>query len=304
MRRSWVLVLGLAALAACSSGGGEPRQERDLPERITVSSAAFDAGGTIPRRYTCVGENLSPPLRWSGVPEGTAGIALVVDDPDASRGTYVHWVLIGLDPATDGLAEGAVPAGARQLPNSAGDAAWAELSERLEISERTLRRACSALREIEGHGPLANAAAMLARALLLQGRDDEAEALAEECAAVAPDSQRDAQIKHREIRAVVLARRAASLASRGKPDEAAALAAQAERLVRDAVALGEQSEQLDSRAQALYDLAEVLGRAGRWDEAEEALAQARDLWLQKGNLVSARKAPLLVAELRQAGSAA
>jgi hypothetical protein len=124
--RRWVLVLmaGLAALAACSSGGGEPVRERDLPERITVSSAAFDPGGTIPRRYTCSGENLSPPLRWSGVPEGTAGLALVVDDPDAPRGTYVHWVLVGLDPAAGGLAEGAVPARARQLPNSAGKAAW------------------------------------------------------------------------------------------------------------------------------------------------------------------------------------
>jgi Raf kinase inhibitor-like YbhB/YbcL family protein len=124
--RRWVLMLmvGLAMLAACSSGGGESIKERDLPERITVSSAAFGAGGTIPRRYTCAGENLSPPLRWSGVPQGTAGIALVVDDPDAPSGTFVHWLLIGLDPATGGLAEGAVPAGARQLPNSAGDAAW------------------------------------------------------------------------------------------------------------------------------------------------------------------------------------
>jgi Raf kinase inhibitor-like YbhB/YbcL family protein len=124
--RRWLLVLmaGLAGLAACSSGGGQPRRERDLPERITVSSAAFADGAAIPRRFTCEGENVSPPLRWSGVPEGAAGVALVVDDPDAPRGTYVHWVLVGLGPATEGLAEGAVPAGVRQLPNSAGDAAW------------------------------------------------------------------------------------------------------------------------------------------------------------------------------------
>jgi hypothetical protein len=122
--RRLVLVLSVAALAACSSGGGEAIKDRDLPERITVSSSAFAAGGAIPGRYTCAGDNLSPPLRWSGVPEGTAGVALVVDDPDAPRGTFVHWVLVGLDPATGGLAEGAVPAGARQLPNSAGDAAW------------------------------------------------------------------------------------------------------------------------------------------------------------------------------------
>jgi Raf kinase inhibitor-like YbhB/YbcL family protein len=124
--RRWMLVLmvGLVGLAACSSGGGEPRAEHDLPERIRVSSAAFADGAAIPPRFTCKGENVSPPLRWSGVPEGTAGIALVVDDPDAPRGTFVHWVLTGLDPASDGLAEGAVPAGARQLPNSDKKAGW------------------------------------------------------------------------------------------------------------------------------------------------------------------------------------
>jgi Raf kinase inhibitor-like YbhB/YbcL family protein len=120
----WLLAVGLAGLVGCSSGGGGPREERDLPERIVVSSAGFDAGGVIPRRFTCAGENVSPPLRWSGVPDGTAAVALVVDDPDAPRGTYVHWVVIGLDPATARLDEGAVPAGARQLPNSAGKAAW------------------------------------------------------------------------------------------------------------------------------------------------------------------------------------
>jgi hypothetical protein len=124
--RRWLLVLMavLAALAGCSRGGGESIEERDLPARITVSSAAFADGAAIPERFTCAGENVSPPLRWSGVPEGTAGVALVVDDPDAPRGTFVHWVVVGLDPATEGLDEGAVPAGARQLPNSAGDAAW------------------------------------------------------------------------------------------------------------------------------------------------------------------------------------
>jgi Raf kinase inhibitor-like YbhB/YbcL family protein len=58
------------------------------------------------------------------VAAGTAEVALVVDDPDAPRGTFVHWVVTGLDPADGRLAEGAVPPGARQLPNSAGKAAW------------------------------------------------------------------------------------------------------------------------------------------------------------------------------------
>jgi Raf kinase inhibitor-like YbhB/YbcL family protein len=122
--RWWLLVLGLVGLAACSSGGGAPREERALPEGIAVSSPAFATGAAIPQRFTCEGENVSPPLAWSGVAAGTAEVALVVDDPDAPRGTFVHWVVTGLDPADGRLAEGAVPPGARQLPNSAGKAAW------------------------------------------------------------------------------------------------------------------------------------------------------------------------------------
>src|SRR5215216_4283594 len=120
----WLLVLGLAGLAACSSGAGTPRAERALPEPISVSSPAFAAGAAIPDRFTCEGDNRSPPLRWSGVPAGTVEVALVVDDPDAPRGTYVHWVLLAMSPADTELAEGAVPAGARQVRNSAGEAAY------------------------------------------------------------------------------------------------------------------------------------------------------------------------------------
>jgi hypothetical protein len=83
----WLLVLGLAGLAACSSGAGAPRAERALPEPIAISSPAFTAGAAIPQRFTCDGDNRSPPLGWSGVPAGTAEVALVVDDPDAPRGT-------------------------------------------------------------------------------------------------------------------------------------------------------------------------------------------------------------------------
>jgi Raf kinase inhibitor-like YbhB/YbcL family protein len=121
----WLLVLSLAGLAACSSGDGQPRAERALPEPITVSSPAFTQGAAIPVRFTCEGDNLSPPLAWLGVPAGTVQIALVVDDPDAPRGTYVHWVVAGLDPASAELAEGALPSGVQQVRNSAGTAAYA-----------------------------------------------------------------------------------------------------------------------------------------------------------------------------------
>ncbi|MDR4508616.1 MAG: YbhB/YbcL family Raf kinase inhibitor-like protein [Candidatus Brocadiaceae bacterium] len=63
---------------------------------IEVKSAAFDEGGMIPKKYTCDGEDISPPLSWSAVPSGTKSIALISDDPDAPMGTWVHWVLYDL----------------------------------------------------------------------------------------------------------------------------------------------------------------------------------------------------------------
>jgi len=120
-----LLAVGLLAVAACSSGGGSRGPERELPETMTVSSPAFPPEAAIPVRFTCSGAEVSPPLIWSKIPEGTAELALVVDDPDAPGGTYVHWVVAHLDPKQGGLAEGALPAGATQLRNSAGEAAWA-----------------------------------------------------------------------------------------------------------------------------------------------------------------------------------
>lgn len=71
-----------------------------------LQSGAFDHGGPISRRHSCEGQDLSPPLSWSGVPEGTLSLALVVDDPDAPGGTFTHWLGWGLDPGVHGLGEG------------------------------------------------------------------------------------------------------------------------------------------------------------------------------------------------------
>jgi Raf kinase inhibitor-like YbhB/YbcL family protein len=122
MRRALAAAL-LAGLAACSGGGGTRVPERQVPETMTMTSRAFPAGGPIPARYTCAGQGVSPPLAWSRAPAGSAELALVVDDPDAPGGTFVHWVVAHLDPAARGLAEGAAPPG-RQLANSAGRRAW------------------------------------------------------------------------------------------------------------------------------------------------------------------------------------
>lgn len=72
---------------------------------LTLSSPAFAEGETIPRRYTRDGENVSPPLRWSGLPDGTKSLVLVLDDPDAPSGTFGHWAVFNLSPDIEQLAE-------------------------------------------------------------------------------------------------------------------------------------------------------------------------------------------------------
>lgn len=73
---------------------------------LKITSPAFAANRPIPAKYTCDGENLSPPLAWTGVPPGAASLALIMDDPDAPAGTWVHWVLYDLDATAPGLPEG------------------------------------------------------------------------------------------------------------------------------------------------------------------------------------------------------
>jgi Raf kinase inhibitor-like YbhB/YbcL family protein len=72
---------------------------------FALESSSFGHAQAIPSRHTCDGEDLSPPLRWTNVPDGTRALALVVDDPDAPSGIFTHWVAWGLDPAADGLGE-------------------------------------------------------------------------------------------------------------------------------------------------------------------------------------------------------
>ena len=96
---------------------------------LTITSAAFAPDGPIPSRYTCEGQDASPPLEWRGAPVGTRSFALVVDDPDAPdpaapRMTWVHWVLYNIDPAAVGLPEAveasALPSGTREGVNDWG----------------------------------------------------------------------------------------------------------------------------------------------------------------------------------------
>lgn len=84
---------------------------------IQLTSTAFEEGGMIPPKYTCDGENTSPGLQWSGIPDDTQSIALICDDPDAPAGTWVHWVLFNIPGDITELVEN-VPA-ERVLENGA-----------------------------------------------------------------------------------------------------------------------------------------------------------------------------------------
>ena len=117
----WVLVgcCAVALLACCScanraGGGGQPA--------ITVTSPAFQEGGAIPKKYTQDGENVSPPLAWSGVPAEAKALALIVRDPDAPGSDFVHWIVYNLPPTTTELPEAApvLPAPGAEGTNDAG----------------------------------------------------------------------------------------------------------------------------------------------------------------------------------------
>src|SRR6266481_1714584 len=90
------LAMTLASQAAESTNKGA----------ISLTSSAFSEGAAIPEEYTCQGKDISPPLKWSGVPSGTKSLALIMDDPDAPMGTWVHWMLYDLAPSMTELPEG------------------------------------------------------------------------------------------------------------------------------------------------------------------------------------------------------
>jgi Raf kinase inhibitor-like YbhB/YbcL family protein len=92
---------------------------------IKVSSEAFEEGGMIPAKYTCDEDDISTPLAWDSIPEGTKTLALICDDPDAPMGTWVHWVLFNLPVDISVLPENVPPereleSGAKQGTNDFG----------------------------------------------------------------------------------------------------------------------------------------------------------------------------------------
>jgi len=124
-----LLLVMVFLLGACAA---QPEKSPAAPAgaqsaSLTVTSPAFEAGGAMPAKYTCQGEDTSPALEWSALPQGTQSLALMMDDPDAPVGTWVHWVVYNLPPETMGLPESAstakgvafnLPEGTLQGPTS------------------------------------------------------------------------------------------------------------------------------------------------------------------------------------------
>jgi Raf kinase inhibitor-like YbhB/YbcL family protein len=91
-------LLGLSVIGSLAA-------EKAGKDQMQLTSTAFTEGAAIPAKHTCDAKDVSPPLKWTGVPAGAKSLALIVDDPDAPAGTWVHWVLYDLPATTSELAE-------------------------------------------------------------------------------------------------------------------------------------------------------------------------------------------------------
>jgi Raf kinase inhibitor-like YbhB/YbcL family protein len=122
MRAAALVTVAALALAGC---GGEETPESELPqapENIQVASPAFAERQTIPERFTCDGEEISPPMVFRDVPSRARELALVVEDPDADR--FVHWTVLRIRPDAAMIPVGRVPPGSIETENSFGDRGW------------------------------------------------------------------------------------------------------------------------------------------------------------------------------------
>ncbi|MGH3656571.1 MAG: YbhB/YbcL family Raf kinase inhibitor-like protein [Micromonosporaceae bacterium] len=91
---------------------------------IELRSTAFNDNTVIPHKYAHDGQNVSPALEWSGVPDDATELLLLCEDPDAPSGTFLHWLVTGIDPTTGGVAEGRTPQGGREWPNDFGETGY------------------------------------------------------------------------------------------------------------------------------------------------------------------------------------
>jgi len=127
VRDAVALLLCVVWLAACDSPTNGPAANLTPSSSvgITLSSPAFTANSPIPRDYTCEGANGSPALQWTDPPASTRSLALILEDPDAPNGTFIHWLVYDIPASTRSLSEAQpttpdLPDGSKQGTNSSG----------------------------------------------------------------------------------------------------------------------------------------------------------------------------------------
>ena len=119
-------IIGLLAIAALAAGILLIPRQSVAPEKsvtlstMKITSPAFTQNESIPVKYTCTGGNTNPELRFAGVPEQAKSLALIMDYPDATVGTFTHWLIWNIDSKNPAIAEHSVPAGAVEGKNGAG----------------------------------------------------------------------------------------------------------------------------------------------------------------------------------------
>ncbi len=114
MRRPIVFVILFLSIFLISSSMS---QEATQKGGFKISTSAFENNGQIPAKYACDGANVNPPLKIENVPQGAKSLAMIFDDMDAPRGSYVHWILWNIDPNIKEIRENSVPEGAVQGMN-------------------------------------------------------------------------------------------------------------------------------------------------------------------------------------------
>ncbi len=119
MRNTIIGLLIVSSVSGVALGETTSKGAARRPATLEVSSTAFKNNEAIPGEYTCDGAQLAPPLSWSKVPAGTRSIAILVEDPDAPKGTFTHWLVTGIPPATASISK-ELPHGAVESKNDAG----------------------------------------------------------------------------------------------------------------------------------------------------------------------------------------
>ena len=121
-----VCAIFIIAFAAFSGGSSFAEDKPQMPT-LELKSDSLKHEKSIPDKYTCEGEDISPDLNWGKLPEGTVELALICDDPDAPAGTWVHWVIYRIPPDTSGLEESIPPVKQTETGILQGENSWGRI---------------------------------------------------------------------------------------------------------------------------------------------------------------------------------